>query len=203
MAIQQQINLYQPRFRKQEKVFAASSMMIVLIAALLVFTAVYGYAKWNVIALVKESQRIQQQQLQEITRLESLVKRYPVKGKSQALERTLLELQNERKAKQFLVKTLSDRSLGNSEGFSGYFAGVARQNKPGMWINRLELESGGDIIGIYGSTLKPELVPQFIQALSREESFTGSEFQIFNMQRDKSNNAAVNFSLRTAPGGAQ
>jgi len=201
MAIQQQINLYQPRFRKQEKVFSASSMLVVLVAAILFFGGVYGYAKWNVVALAAESQRIQQQQLKELSRLESLVKRYPVKKKSRLLAKRLEELKNERKAKQFLVQTLSSRSIGNSEGFSSYFAGIARQSVSGMWIKRLELEQGGDVIGIYGSTLKPELVPQFIQALSSEESFVGSQFKIFNMQRDIDNKSAINFSLRSISGG--
>jgi len=202
MAIQQQINLYQPRFRKQEKVFAASSMLVVLVVALVFFGGVYGYAKWNVIALATESERLQDQQLREVARLESLAKRYPVKRKSNLLAQQLKELKNERKAKQFLAKTLTDRSLGNSDGFSSYFAGVARQNLAGMWIKRLELANGGGVIGIYGSTLKPELVPQFIQSLSSEESFAGSKFQIFSMKRDTKNNAAVNFSLRTTSGDA-
>lgn len=197
MAMQQQINLYQPRFRKQEKIFSASSMLIVLITAILFFGGVYGYAKWNVVALAAENQRLQQQQVKEVKRLESLAKRYPVQRKSRLLAQQLEDLQSERRAKQFLIKTLSGRSIGNSAGFSSYFAGIARQNIRGMWINRLELTGGGDVIGIYGSTLKPELVPQFIQALSAEESFTGSKFQLFSMQRDENKNLVVNFSLRT------
>ncbi|MCK4743423.1 MAG: hypothetical protein KAT25_06365 [Sulfuriflexus sp.] len=200
MAIQQQINLYQPRFRKQEKVFAASSMLIVLVVAILLFGGIYGYAKWNVAALATENNRLVQQQTKEVKRLESLALRYPVQKKSRLLAQQLDDLQNERRAKQFLIKTLAGRSIGNSAGFSSYFAGVARQNISGMWVDRLELAGGGDVIGIYGSTLKPELVPQFIQALSAEESFAGSQFQLFSMQRNKDNNAVVNFSLRTVVG---
>jgi len=193
----QQINLYQPRFRKQEKVFAASSMLVVFIAAMLVLGGIYGYAKWNVYSLAAENQRMQQQQKKEIARLQSLTVKYPVKKKSRLVTQQLKDLQEEHKAKQFLVKTLSGRSIGNSDGFSSYFEGVARQHLPGMWVKRLELDNGGDIVGIYGSTLKPELVPQFVQALSDEDSFVGSKFQIFSMQRDEKNAASVNFSLRT------
>ncbi len=197
MAIQQQINLYQPRFRKQEKVFSASSMLVVLVAAMVVLVGIYGYAKWNVTVLATEKIRLQQQQVKEVAKLDRLAIEYPIKRKSRLVEQQLKDLQSELKAKQYLVDTLSGRSIGNSEGFSSYFAGIARQHLKGMWLQRLELESGGDVIGIYGSTLKPELVPQFLQALSKEDSFIGSKFQIFNMQRDKDNKAAINFSLRT------
>ena len=201
MAMQQQINLYQPRFRKQEKVFSASSMLMVLVAAMVVLIGIYGYAKWNVVALANESERLQQQQVKEIARLDGLSKKYPVKQKSRLIEQQLKDLRGEKKAKQYLVNTLSGRSIGNSNGFSSYFAGIARKHIKGMWIRRLELDNGGDVIGIYGSALEPELVPQFLQALSEEESFAGSQFQIFNMQRDEDNSAAIKFSLRTVLAG--
>jgi len=197
MAAQQQINLYQPRFRKQEKVFSASSMLMVLIAAIVVLVGVYGYAKWNVVSLANESERLQTLQVKEIARLDTLSKKYPVKKKSILIEQQFKDLQNEKKAKQYLVNTLSGRSIGNSKGFSSYFAGIARKNIKGMWIRRLELDNGGDVIGIYGSTQKPELVPQFLRALSEEESFSGSEFQLFNMNRDDENRSEIKFSLRT------
>ena len=201
MAIQQQINLYQPRFRKQEKVFSSSSMFVVLIAAIVVMIGVYGYAKWNVVALADEKRKSQKQQISEIQRLDALTIKYPVKQKSRLIEQQLKNLQNERKAKEYLVNTLSGRSIGNSNGFSSYFSGIARKNIKGMWIRRLELDNGGDVIGIYGSTIKPELVPQFLQALSEEESFSGSQFQIFNMQLDEKDKAKINFSLRTISSG--
>lgn len=201
MAIQQQVNLYQPRFRKQEKVFTASSMLIVFIAAMVVLIGIYAYAKWNVVALANEKRNLQQQQLKEIAYLDNLAVKYPLKMKSRLIEQQLKDLQNEQKAKQYLVNTLSGRSIGNSKGFSSYFSGIARQHLKGMWVQRLELENGGDIIGIYGSTLKPELVPKFLQALSKEDSFIGSKFQIFNMQRDEENALAINFSLRTTLAG--
>jgi len=201
MAMQQQINLYQPRFRQQEKVFSSSTMLVVLVAAIAVLVGVYGYAKWNVVALADENKRLKLSQTNELVRLEALSKKYPLKRKSKLLENQLNDLQNERKAKQFLVNTLSGRSIGNSDGFSSYFEGVARQHIKGMWIQRLELDNGGDVIGIYGRTLQPELVPQFIQALAKEKSFSGSQFQIFSMQRDEEKKSVINFTLRTVVAG--
>ena len=201
MAIQQQINLYQPMFRKQKKVFSASSMLGVFVAAMIVFAGVYGFAHWNVYTLEQQSELLQQQYVQEEMRLEELAKRYPVKSKSKRVEQQLKDLQRERQSKQYLVNTLIGRSIGNSDGFSDYFAGIAKQRLPGMWLTRLELDAGGDIIGIYGSTLKPELVPQFLQALAAEDSFRGSSFRIFSMQRDAEKDNTVSFALRTVPGG--
>jgi hypothetical protein len=201
MNVQQQINLYQPIFRKQEKVFSARTMSFVFVGTIVFFAAIYGYARWNVFSLVAESEKLAQSHASEMRRLDDLSRRYPVKQKSRQIETELENLQKERKAKQFLVKTLSGRSIGNDEGFSSYFEGVARQRPAGMWLRHFELEQGGEVIGIHGSSLQPELVPEFLQRLSEEASFGGSSFRIFQMQRDEKNAAAVNFTLRSVAGG--
>lgn len=201
MNVQQQINLYQPIFRKQEKVFSARTMFFVFIATIVFFAAIYGYARWNVHSLFVESEQLALQHSSAIKKLDDLSRRYPVKQKSRQVETELEGLQKERKAKQFLVKTLASRNIGNDEGFSSYFEGLARQRPQGMWLQRFELEKGGEIIGIQGSSLHAELVPEFLQRLSEESSFDGSSFRIFQIQRDEKNAAAVNFTLRSVAGG--
>lgn len=201
MNAQQQINLYQPIFRKQEKVFSARTMLIVFVATIVFFSAIYGYARWNVYSLVAESDKLAVSYQSEVKRLDDLARRYPVKQKNRQVETELDNLKHERKAKQFLIKTLSGRSIGNDEGFSSFFEAMARQRPAGMWLQRFEIEQGGQVIGIHGSSLQPELVPEFLQRLSDESSFDGSSFRIFRMQRDKENAAAVNFTLRSVGGG--
>jgi len=203
MAVQQQINLYQPMFRKQKKVFSSSTMLAVFVLAIVVFGGVFGFARWNVYSLEQQSENMKVSHAAEIARLEALSKKYPVKKKSLRLEDELKKLQKERKAKQYLVSTLSNRTIGNSDGFSDYFVGVARHRSKGMWLNRLELAQGGKVIGIHGSTLKPELVPQFLQSLAAEDSFRGSQFRVFSMQRDSENQNKVDFSLRSVTGAGQ
>lgn len=203
MNTQQQINLYQPIFRKQEKVFSARTMLFVFVAAIVFFAVVYGYVRWNVYSLVTESEKLVQLQASELKRLDSLSRRYPVKQKSRQVETELESLKKEHKAKQFLIKTLSGRSIGNDEGFSSYFEAMARQRPSGMWLRRFELEQGGEIIGIHGSSLQAELVPEFLQRLSEESSFDGSSFRIFQIQRDEKNTAAVNFTLRSIAAGVK
>lgn len=201
MSIQQQINLYQPIFRKQEKIFSARTMLFVFVVAIAFFAAVYGYVHWNVHSLVAESEKLVQLQANEVKRLDDLSRRYPVKQKSRQVETELENLKQERKAKQFLIKTLSDHSIGNDEGFSSYFEDLARQWPAGMWLRRFELEQGGKVVGIHGSSLQAELVPEFLQRLSEESSFDGSSFRIFQIQLDEKNSAVVNFTLRSVAEG--
>lgn len=203
MNAQQQINLYQPIFRKQEKVFSARTMLIVFVTTIVLFSGVYGYVRWNVYSLVAESDKLAVSYQSALKKLDDLARQYPVKQKNRKVKMELDDLKNERKAKQFLIKTLSGRSIGNDEGFSSLFEAMARQRPSGMWLQRFEIEQGGQVIGIYGSSLQPELVPEFLRRLSEEKSFDSSSFRIFHMQRDKENAAAVNFTLRSVGGGAK
>lgn len=203
MSVQQQINLYQPIFRKQEKVFSARTMLLVFVVTIIFFSAIYGYARWNVSSLVTQSDKLAVSYQSEIKRLENLTRLYPVKQKNKKVELELEEIKKERKAKLFLVKTLSSRSLGNEDGFSVLFEAMARQRPQGMWLQRFEIEKGGQVIGLHGSSLQPELVPEFLQSLSEESSFDGSNFRIFRIQRDANNKAAVNFTLRSVAVGTK
>lgn len=196
--MQQQVNLYQPIFRRQEKRFSAKKLLGLFVGAAFFFTAVYGYARWNVHALETQLVDSQNQYNTELKRVDELSRQFPVKRKSSSLEKKLARLRTERDAKQTLIGLLRGRSaLGNVEGFSGHMEGIARQRVDGMWVTGFHLDGGGERIDIQGSSLRPELVPKFLQNLSAENSFTGAEFRVFKMQRDEKNRAAIDFVLQT------
>lgn len=202
--MQQQINLYQPIFRRQEKRFSAKKLLGLFVGAAIFFTAVYGYARWNVHALETQLVDMQKQYNRELKRVDELSRQFPVKQKNLAMEQQLTRLRVERDAKQTLIGLLRGKSaFGNVEGFSGHMEGIARQRLDGMWVTGFSLNSGGESIDIHGSSLSPELVPQFLQKLSAERSFTGAEFRVFKMQRDAKNRAAIDFVLQTQQGTAQ
>ena len=202
----QQVNLYQPMFRRQEKRFSAKKLLGLFVGAALFFTAVYGVARWNVYALETQLVELQTQYKSEIKRVDELSRQFPLKRKSSSMEKKLARLRTEREAKKTLISLLRGRSaLGNVDGFSGHMEGIARQRINGMWVTGFYLDGGGERIDIQGSSLQAELVPRFLQKLSSENSFTGAEFRVFRMQRDDKKRAAIHFELKTklAEGAAQ
>jgi hypothetical protein len=202
--MQQQINLYQPLFRRQEKLFSAKKLLGLFVGAALFFTAIYAYARWNVYALETQLVEMNKQYDRELKRIDELSRQFPVKQKNIVMEQQLTALRLERDAKQTLIGLLRGKSaFGNVEGFSGHMEGIARQRLDGMWVTGFNLGSGGESIDIHGSSLSPELVPQFLQKLSAEPSFTGAEFRVFKMQRDEKNRAAIDFVLQTEQGSGQ
>lgn len=195
----QQVNLYQPMFRRQEKKFSAKKLLAVFVGSTLLFTAVYGYVRWDVYKLESQMADLQRQYEIETRRVEELNKQFPLKRSSERIEKELASLRTESEAKKKLITLLRDRSsLGNSKGFSAHMEGIARQRVDGLWLTAFEVTQGGNHIGIQGSSLQAELVPQFIQNLSAEEAFTGAEFRVFRMARNEKQRAAIDFELMTS-----
>lgn len=193
----QQINLYQPMFRRQEKIFSAVTIAQSLAVLLLGFAVFYAYSIWNVNNLRKEVANHERMQAEALARLETLSATYPLRKKSKLLESRIQVLQQELQAKQALLGILDDTRIGNTQGFSAHFSGLARQRIDGLWLRGVQFSKGGQQVGIFGSTLQPELVPQFIQKLGGENAFRGAEFRTFTMQRVKGDVARVDFTLQS------
>ncbi|MGD8742728.1 MAG: PilN domain-containing protein, partial [Granulosicoccaceae bacterium] len=196
----QQVNLYQPMFRRQEKRFSARTLLVLFAATAIVFSAVYAYARWNVHALQKQLTELQAQYQTELKRIDELARQYPLQRKSQQAQARLEKLRRERSAREKLINVLRGQTLGNTDGFSAHLEAMSRRRVQGMWLTDFHLSGSGERVSIKGGSLSAELVPQFLQKLSDEEAFAGTEFRVFRMQRDPEKRAAINFVLQSREG---
>jgi len=193
----QQINLYQPLFRKQEKIFSAKTMVQ---GALLVLTGVvlfYGYALWQTRALMAQLDSIQQRHDQVAQQTLELSRRYPERGKDQALAQQVETLRQQVQLRQQVVARLADRNEGNTAGYSDYLTGLARQRLPQLWLTHIGIRQGGRLLELDGSTLQADQVPLFLQRLTAEKAFAGAEFRYFTMNRPDKEPRQVDFSLHS------
>lgn len=197
--MRQQVNLYQPIFRKQEKILSAKTLaqaMAIIVVGLLGF---YAYVAYQSADLERRLESVQAQREASKTRVKELSERFPPRVKDEALERELERVREEFRAKSKAVGMLSSRALGNTEGFAGHLEGFARQRLPEVWLTELAIERGGELLTLSGSTLAPEQVPRYIQRLSQEEALAGDGFQSFKMVRNEDEPFRVDFELRTEP----
>jgi hypothetical protein len=64
-----------------------------------------------------------------------------------------------------------------------------------MWLTGFDVAQGGQSIQIRGSSVEPELVPQFLKRLSSETQLSGTEFSVFQMLREEIEMQWVDFVL--------
>lgn len=179
----QQINLYSPIFRKQEKVFSATTMFqgMVFIA---VVTGVFYYAMVLQSSLLAIRAAESSQQLKsELERLKAYgVKESPAeRAKASAERRKALEAKLAEHTQT--LKALDAATLGPTEGYSGLLRALARVSMEGVWLTRIDAADGSGELSITGRASRAELVPLYLERLRSEAALSGHEFKRFEVRR--------------------
>ena len=178
----QQINLYQPMFRQEQKVFSAAAMLQLGIIAVLGLLGIYVYSYWQSQGVESDLGKLEADRNQLVQGLSELEAQFPEKRKSQVLEQQIANLQAELSARREIMQVLSGGEFGDINGFGDHLEALARRHVQGMWIRGVSIAAGGGHIGITGSALDPELVPVYIQRLSEEPVFSGASFNILDVR---------------------
>ena len=93
--MRQQVNLYQPIFRKQRRVFSARAMFTAAAAVMAGLMAVHGYGVWQLSVLRTEVAGLAAQRNAAQQRLVELEQRLPLRRKSRLLESEIVRIQSQ------------------------------------------------------------------------------------------------------------
>ncbi len=193
----QQINLYQPIFRREKKIFSSAAMLQLGLVVLLGLMAIYGNAYMKIQPVSSQLSNLQAQRDRMRAQNETLLARR-VKTKSELLEQQVARLAIELEERRAVAAALASGTFGDTSGFGDYLEALARQHVEGTWITALSIGKGGASVDIAGKALFPELVPVYIQRLSREPVFSGTSFNVLKLARRADDGTPVGFRLRTS-----
>lgn len=181
----QQINLYQPIFRKEEKKFSTVAMLQAVGLVAIGIVAMYAYTLWHTEALRSELNRAEQSHATATKRLADVTEKFGQSG-STSLGSEIVRIEGEITARQQIQDILRRGIFSNTHGFSGYFVSFARQHLPGVWLTGFDITGAAEQMSLAGRTTNPELVPRYMQRLSNEKTLSGIEFHVFQMNRQES-----------------
>ncbi len=201
----QQINLYQPIFRKEPKKFSTRTLMQASVLVVVGAMGLYAYSYWQVRSLQADLVQVQNQQAALNKRLEDVSRRLAPQAKSRLLEREIARLERLIAAKSRVQQILARGVFANTDGYSEYMLALARQHVSGIWLTAFAIAGAGDELTLKGRTTTPELVPQYMQRLADERSLAGIEFQVFRMARPQADSRQpappyIEFLATTASG---
>jgi hypothetical protein len=177
----QQINLFNPIFLKQKKIFSAVNMLDALALLLVGVALFYGYASIQTLNLDRQSVETARQYYQSKTRLSQAGARYAPKIPDAALAAEVNTLQAQVNARKATMQNLGGRVFGSGPGYAEYMRALARESLAGLWLTGFSIGMGGAEMEISGRALRPELVPSYIQRLSRERALQGRAFDSLSM----------------------
>jgi hypothetical protein len=165
----QQINLFNPLFLRKEKYFSARTMAQSLGLIALGLAALYAYALMQTRSLERTAGDYGAQLTAQRGQLIQLSGR----GRSKLLEAEVARLSADVQARRGVLQVLQGGDLGNTEGFSRYFAAFGRHAMRGVWLTGFSVGESGNELRIQGRVLYPDLVPSYIKELNQEDVMRG------------------------------
>ncbi|HYA20433.1 MAG TPA: PilN domain-containing protein [Burkholderiales bacterium] len=204
----QQINLFSPALLKKRKIpYSAAVMLRALALIVALATLAYGYLVYQTDTLSKQVAETDKKAGEEQERLNKLTSELPPQQPSVQLQNEIKNAEAQLKARQEMVDALKHGGpIGSTEGYSQYMLAFARQSVDGLWLTSFDIVGAGSEMVITGRTVRAELVPEFVQRLSREPVMKGKQFASLRIsvaqqaqggQKSTGNPAYLDFILRS------
>jgi len=193
----QQINLFQPIFRKERKLLSFRVLTQGCAAVLAVLVIIYGWSVQQTQQMKADLIQLKKQQIQLSTQLTEVSARLAGMKTDTAPQLALASLEQELAARQKVVVALTRVKDSYTRGISNYLESFSRQAPGGVWLTGFTVQAGGEGLVIHGSSLKAALVPTFLQQLSSESALSGTEFGLLQIQREEPNARFVDFTVYT------
>lgn len=171
-----QINLFNPVFLKQKKLFNAVAMAEALCVLLAGVLAVAFYARHNVAGLQREADGGRERLAQREERLVKVKAAFAPRPKSAELDAQLAEAETGIAALRKVAVVIERSELGNIAGYAETFKALARQNPNGVWLTGVSISGAGNDLGVQGRALDPALVPAYLGRLKNEPVLRGKAF---------------------------
>lgn len=195
--INQQVNLFQPIFRKERKLLSFRVLLQSCAAVLAVLVLLYGWSLRQTQMMENDLAQMKQRQTQFANKLNKVSAQLAGMKTDTAPQMELASLEQELVARQKVVTALNRVRDSYTKGVSGYLESFSRQAPKGVWLTGFMVQAGGEGLVIRGSSLQPSLIPTFLQRLSGESALSGTEFGLLQIQRDKVGAQHVDFTIYT------
>lgn len=172
----QQINLFNPIFLQQKKIFSAATMAQALGLLVAGVTALALYGNQHLTALQKEADAGARQLEQKQARFASVTSDFAPRAKSADIDARLAAAERKLAALHRVAGVLARGELGNTRGYSEYFRALARQHADGLWLTGVVVAAGGKELDVHGRALDARLLPGYLNRLTREPVMQGKSF---------------------------
>ncbi len=201
----QQINLFNPDFRRQKNTFSVTAIIQAQLLIVIGAGLFYGYAAYQITQLEKQSAETDRRYAKEKARLTEYEAQYSPQQSSQLLQEELKQTEARAAAQIALVETLKSGALGNTTGYSEYMRAFARQVVNGLWLTGFDIVGDAAQMSMSGGVLSPDLLPAYVKKLGQEKVMHGKSFAAIQMEQPKSGSGKaahyVEFTLQSTDAG--
>jgi hypothetical protein len=182
--VSQQINLFNPIFRKRGFSYASATAMLYGIGIAIAIAALVAvFEELRLREIRNQAQAIDQAYKDASARLGKLNLEQAARRPNAQLEAEAGRLETELKSRQEVMAALKAGVVGDTSGFSKYMRAFSRQSISGLWLTAFDIARAGDNLAIQGRTLSPDLVASYLRQLNQEPALQGRRFAALRISR--------------------
>jgi hypothetical protein len=202
--VSQQINLYSPLFRKQAKVFSATTMAQGTVLILVVVAVFYYYMSAQTSLLQISTAESSRQLKSELERLKIYGAAESPAERAKAIADRKKTLEAALASHNKALAAFESDAAGRPEGYSGVLRALSRVSMEGVWLTRIQFGAGRGELSIAGRATRPELVPAYLARLRSEDALRAREFAKLEILRSAADGKSdprqpfVEFTLSSA-----
>ncbi|RFF28284.1 MULTISPECIES: PilN domain-containing protein [unclassified Wenzhouxiangella] len=194
----QQINLYQPIFRKEKIVFSAQTiawLSLGLVVLLALWSLLVGQ---RVAGLETELERQQQAEQRAVRQVAELQSSMPPEQPDAVLQAQIERLQARRDGLQESLTALERRMPAAEINLLARLDALSAEIPDGLWLTGLLMAAQGQTLTLHGNALEARLVPAWLSELSTVEQFSGLGFRQIRLKERPDGQPGVQFTISTA-----
>lgn len=196
----QQINLYQPIFRKEKIVFSAQTitwLSVGLIVLLALWSLLVGQRISSLEAELERQRQAEQRAVEQVAELQSNM---PPDEPDPELEARVTQLRDRKQGLQESLTALQRRLPAADVALRERLDALAAEVPEGLWLTRVTMSDRGESLQIDGNALEARLVPEWLARLSEVPEFSGTGFRQVRLNERPNGQPGVQFSISTAAG---
>jgi hypothetical protein len=187
----QQVNLYEPIFREDHKLFSATTICVGLgiVAAGLIAITLFSW--WRVQSLDRQLRAVHVQETEQKKFMAQANAIVDEAGSHQTMEIHLQAMAVDLARRQQALRYLRGGDGGSSgpilanRGFVGRMTALAHQQVDGLWLTGATFVSGSDSFQLTGGALNADLVPIYLARLMNEPAIAGTKLQSIEIRQPK------------------
>jgi hypothetical protein len=209
----QQVNLYEPIFREDQKLFSATAIGIGLGAVAAGLMAITAFSWWRLQSLDRQLVAVH---AQEAARKKLVAEANAIVDLAEShdtMENHLKAMAVDLGRRQLALRYLrGGDAAGASDGipahlgFVGRMTALARQQVDGLWLTGATFVSGSGGFQLTGAAVSADLVPLYLQRLANEPAIAGTKLQTIDIRQppkptgepEKPARAEIEFIVSTA-----
>ncbi|WP_297528104.1 PilN domain-containing protein [Thiohalobacter sp.] len=191
--MQQQVNLYQPVFRREQHLLSGRTLMQILALAVLALGLWAVAASFQATRAAHSAATLAQAYERQAAGLARLVDP-EARARLAGLDREIERLERQLAEGKRLLTAIDTLVVPGQGGFSPRLEALARHRLPGLWLTGIRLQSGGGT-RLSGMTLDPRLVPRYLELLNQDPRLAASPLSQVRMNRAGEDPRALHFVL--------